>query len=377
VIALLTVGDPGRLTGGYLYHRRMAAAAPRHGAHLEFVSFPERPFPLAALVAPRVLHEACARGAQVLILDSIAAAFLGPWLALRRPSPPLVAMLHQPPGGIDYGPLRTAVQARLDGLAYRHARLLMVASEALAEQLVAEGVPRARLRVVPPGRDVGPAAGSAAELTPSDLHLGRRAAFLCVGNWVPRKGISSLLDAFARLPDGAATLHLAGDDRADPAYAARIHARLARPDLAGRVVVHGPLSVGAVAALYAAADAFVLPSRREPYGTVYGEAMAYGLPVVGWRAGNLPYLAEDGREGFALPPGDLDALAGALLRLAEDKPLRRRLGVAARARALTRPTWDESAALFFAAIREAVADAQDQSASVTTLSPDTYTPAER
>jgi len=49
----------------------------------------------------------------------------------------------------------------------------------------------------------------------------------------------------------------------------------------------------------------VLPSLKEPYGTVYGEAMAFGLPVVGWRAGNLPYLAEDEQEGLILAPGDV------------------------------------------------------------------------
>src|SRR5947199_5469923 len=68
VAALLTLGDPGRLTGGYLYHRRMAEAAPRHAARIEFVSFPERPFPLALLDAPRVLGRARTQGAQVLVL---------------------------------------------------------------------------------------------------------------------------------------------------------------------------------------------------------------------------------------------------------------------------------------------------------------------
>jgi glycosyltransferase involved in cell wall biosynthesis len=169
---------------------------------------------------------------------------------------------------------------------------------------------------------------------------------------VERKGLHSLLDAFARLPAGAGTLHLAGDDRADPRYAARLRARLARPDLAGRVVVHGPLPREDVAALYAAADAFVLPSVKEPYGTVYGEAMAAGLPVVGWRAGNLPYLAEHEREGLLVAPGDLDGLARALARLADDPALRRRLGEAARERALTWPTWRESAARFFGALRD-------------------------
>ena len=73
-----------------------------------------------------------------------------------------------------------------------------------------------------------------------------------------------------------------------------------------------------MAALYAAADAFVLPSLKEPYGTVYGEAMAYGLPVVGWRAGNLPYLADDEREGLLVEPGDMRGLTAALQRLADD-----------------------------------------------------------
>lgn len=349
-VVLLTLGDPGRLTGGYLYHRRMAELAPRHGARLAFVSVPERPFPLAAVDAPAALRRAVRLGADALVLDSIAAAFVGPWLALRPPPVPLVGMVHQPPGGIDHGPLRTTVQARLDRLGYRPARRLMVASDDLAEQMAAAGIRRDLLRVVPPGRDVAEKIGP----PPGDLRRGRKAALLCVGNWVERKGIHSLLEALARLPDGAATLHLAGDTNAEPVYGARLRARLAEPDLAGRVVVHGPLPVEDVAALYQASDAFVLPSVREPYGTVYGEAMAFGLPVVGWRAGNLPYLAGHEREGLILPPGDLTALAGAMRRLAEDGPLRRRLGEAARARALTRPTWDESAARFFGTIREVV-----------------------
>jgi glycosyltransferase involved in cell wall biosynthesis len=83
--------------------------------------------------------------------------------------------------------------------------------------------------------------------------------------------------------------------------------------------------------------------------------MAFGLPVVGWRAGNLPYLAEDEREGLLLEPGDVDALSQALLRLALDRDVRARLGAAAKRRAGARPTWEASAASFFAAIRECLA----------------------
>jgi glycosyltransferase involved in cell wall biosynthesis len=185
-----------------------------------------------------------------------------------------------------------------------------------------------------------------------DLRDGRQAAFLTVANWLPRKGILELLEAFARLPGDAATLHLAGDESADARYAACVRSRLTEADLRDRVVVHGPLSRENVAGLYRAADVFALPAAREPYGTVWGEAMAFGLPVVGWRAGNLPYLAEDECEGLLLEQGDVDGLALALLRLALDCDVRARLGAAAKRRALARPTWEASAALFFAAIRE-------------------------
>jgi glycosyltransferase involved in cell wall biosynthesis len=350
VLPLLTLGDPQRLTGGYLYHLRMAEAAPRHGATITFLSLPERPFGLAALDAPRLLREARALGADALLLDSIVAALLAPALSLRAPPAPIVAVLHQPPGGIDHGPVRTRAQAALDRLAYRRARTLLVASELLADQLGEHGIAREQVQVVPPGRDVATPPAT----RPPDLRRGRAVAFLCVGNWVPRKGLLELLDAFAALPSDAGTLHLAGDEDAEPAYGRRVRGRLAEADLRDRVVVHGALSRESVAGLYESADVFVLPAFREPYGTVWGEAMAFGLPVVGWRAGNLPYLATDGRDGVLVEPGDVRALTRSLAALAADSGLRSRIGEAGRRRALTRPTWEESAAAFFAAIRRVV-----------------------
>jgi glycosyltransferase involved in cell wall biosynthesis len=170
---------------------------------------------------------------------------------------------------------------------------------------------------------------------------------------VARKGILQALDAVARLPAGLARLHLVGDERTDPPYAARVRRRLDHGDLAGRVECHGRLGREEVAAMYRDADVFVLSSVREPYGTVYGEAMAAGLPVVGWRAGNLPYLADHGREGLLVEPGDVAGLAAALRTLAEDGELRARLGAAACRRAAAFPTWDQTAEQFFAALRDA------------------------
>jgi glycosyltransferase involved in cell wall biosynthesis len=328
----------------------MADAAPAHGARIPFLSFPEWPFPLAALRGGAVLRRSEKLQASAVLLDSIAAAFTGPALATRRPAVPVIAVLHQPPGGVDHSAVRARVQAPLDRLALRRADVLIAASDLLAEQLVAAGLARSRIRVVPPGRDVAPAAKGPVR----DLRHGRRAAFLAVANWLPQKGILELVEAFARLPPEAGTLHVAGDEAAAPRYAARVRSRLRAGDLERRVVVHGALAREDVAALYRAADVFVLPAARESYGTVWGEAAAFGLPVVGWRAGNLPNLVEDEREGLLVEPGDLEALSQALSRLAFDPDARERLGAAAKRRALARPTWEDSAALFFATIREAL-----------------------
>jgi glycosyltransferase involved in cell wall biosynthesis len=85
--------------------------------------------------------------------------------------------------------------------------------------------------------------------------------------------------------------------------------------------------------------------------------MAFGLPVVGWRAGNLPYLADHEREGVLVRTGDVPRLTEALRRLADDPLLRRRLGDNARRRAEQRPTWHDVAGMFFGHLRQVLGEA--------------------
>ena len=234
----------------------------------------------------------------------------------------------------------------------------MVASDWLAAELAAAGVPGDRIRVVLPGKDLDLAAGGPranSRLGGGDrdsLRQGRLMAAVCIANWLPRKGILELLEAIAGLPDDVVTLHLVGDTATSGGYANRVRERLESAAIRDRVVVHGLIRPAAVSEMYERADAFVLPSFEEPYGTVWGEAMAAGLPVIGWHAGNLPYLADNGRDGVLVPVGDVQALSAAIERLARDAALRDRLGDAARVRSAARPTWDDTAAQFFAIIHE-------------------------
>jgi glycosyltransferase involved in cell wall biosynthesis len=352
-VTLLTVGDPHRVTGGYLFHRRLAERAPRHGAEVTFVSIPDVPLPWAVATGPFWLQAPATRTADVLVLDSLAASAAAPWLS--HIAAPVVGMLHQPLGGMDAHRLARSFRTPFDRRAYRTCRLLMVASEWLADQLAAACVPRAKLCVVSPGKDLDADRKGEVDVQPSEratLRNGRLIAALSVANWLPRKGILELLDAVARLPDQVVTLHMVGDTATRGSYARRVRERVEQPDLRERVVVHGLMPPVAVEGMYRAADAFVLPSFEEPYGTVWGEAMAAGLPVVGWHAGNLPFLADHGTEGMLVGVGNVSALGAAIEQLARDPGLRARMGRAARRRAAARPTWDETAARFFGIIEE-------------------------
>ncbi len=106
-------------------------------------------------------------------------------------------------------------------------------------------------------------------------------------------------------------------------------------DLTDDVICLDPVDAVAMRNFYAASDVLVLPSIRtrtfrEPWGLVVNEAMNRHLPVitsdaVGAAAGGL---VRDGRNGLVVPAGNPTALAAALRRLADDAPLRARLGAA-------------------------------------------------
>ncbi len=82
--------------------------------------------------------------------------------------------------------------------------------------------------------------------------------------------------------------------------------------------------------LFAAIDIYLIPSRGEGAPVTLFEAMAAGKPVIATRVGGIPDIIEDGENGILVPPEDSNAMANAILRLANDDDLRDKLGKNAR-----------------------------------------------
>ncbi|MFC6094151.1 glycosyltransferase family 4 protein [Saccharothrix lopnurensis] len=101
----------------------------------------------------------------------------------------------------------------------------------------------------------------------------------------------------------------------------------------------GHLSDRSLAALLAAADAVVLPSRYEPFGIVALEAAAAGAPLVASTAGGLGEVVRDGVTGLSFAPGDVDGLARAVRSVLDDGPAAARRARAAKARLGTDFDW--------------------------------------
>jgi D-inositol-3-phosphate glycosyltransferase len=96
---------------------------------------------------------------------------------------------------------------------------------------------------------------------------------------------------------------------------------------------------GELGPYYERAAVIGAPSRREGYGVVAREAMAWGRPVVATAVGGLSEALEDGVTGMLVPPQDTAALRAAFGRLLGDAPLRAKLGANARRHAEETYSW--------------------------------------
>ena len=147
-----------------------------------------------------------------------------------------------------------------------------------------------------------------------------------VGRMSKEKNLRALLSPLRALQDRGVRLAMVGSgpDRAE----------LERDFAGTNTVFTGYMSGDALASAFASADVFAFPSTTETLGFVALESMASGVPVVGARAGGIPFAVSEGRSGLLFNPASEEDFIAQLDRLLFDDELRRTMGTAAREEAL-------------------------------------------
>jgi rhamnosyl/mannosyltransferase len=168
---------------------------------------------------------------------------------------------------------------------------------------------------------------------PTVLYVGR------IERASAEKGIRHLLEAFAlvhaELPEAQLVLVGGGD-------AIEEHRRSAAAlGILDAVAFRGTLSLAALVKAYQAASVVVLPSTTdsESFGMVLIEAMACAKPVIGSDVGGIPFVIDNGRDGYLVPPADASALAGACLEILRRPDLAAALGERGHRKVKDRFTW--------------------------------------
>lgn len=146
-----------------------------------------------------------------------------------------------------------------------------------------------------------------------------------IGRMSKEKDLRDLLEPIRRLGPRGVRLAMVGSGPGRD--------ELEREFAGTNTVFTGYMSGDDLAAAFASADAFAFPSTTETLGFVALESMASGVPVVGARAGGIPFAVTDGSSGLLVTPHDADEFTDALARLLFDDELRERMGAAGRAEA--------------------------------------------
>lgn len=362
-VGIVVYGDLDTRSGGFLYDRRLADHLLERGWAVEVVSLPERPYRRSILtnLTPGLVRRL--EGFDVVVED----AYCGPslFLANRRLETPVVALVHYLRSavvgeGVDSRVVRTIERDYL-----RTADAYVFNSrptrEAVAELCGVDGDERpggAGEEASLPGV-VAPPAGDRLGTAPAlsgDRLTRNPFGVVAVGNVTPRKGISTLIRGLSRLEAGIDwRLRVVGDTAVAPGHVASLRALADRLGVADGVAFAGRVDDDALREELRSAHVLAVPSRYEPFGIVYLEGMAFGLPAIASANGGASDFVGE-HNGALVPPGDDEAVAAAIGPLARDRDRLRRLSEAARDTFRAHPTWEETCGRVRRYLRRVVED---------------------
>jgi glycosyltransferase involved in cell wall biosynthesis len=356
-IGFVIYGSPDTLTGGYLYDRIVAEGLTRLGHEVAMIGLPGGSYldRLRQAFSPGLCGRLLAGGFDVLIQDELChpSLFLVNRRLRRQGGPILVALVHQvlcdePRPRWQNWLLRLVERAYLasvDGFIHNSET-----TRRTVTALVVHDCQRPQVIAYPAGDRFGSPlsaeAISSRALRPGPLEL------LFLGNVIPRKGLLPLLNALAGVDRTLWRLTVVGGLDFDPAHADQARQLVRQLGLADAVRFSGPRQGDELIEILCASQLFCMPYAYEGFGIATLEAMAFGLPAIGSRAGAAGETISHGKDGFLLDPGDTAGLGQLLAAMHRDREQLRRMALAACATYADRPTWQDGAAAIDGFLRE-------------------------
>ena len=346
-IGLMIYGELDTVSGGYLYDRKLVGRLNRDGHQVELISLDWRSYLLHLTdnLSGSVYRRLKQFKGDLLIQDELNHPSLF-WLNRRIKATadyPIFSIVHhlrsQEPRPAWQNHFYRMIERRflhtMDGFIFNSLTTLQTVHQLginldLLPHLVA----------FPAGDQFQPQISADAiskrAFEPGPLRL------VFLGNLVPRKGLHILIDAAARLPLEDLTLTIIGDATYDRGYARRIQRQIQDSNQSGRVRLLGSLPPERLVEELTCHHVMVVPSFYEGYGIVYLEGMAFGLPAIATTAGAASEIISSDLNGFLVPPGDPAALARSITKLSHDRKKLAEMGLAARERYLSQPSWEQT-----------------------------------
>ncbi len=154
-----------------------------------------------------------------------------------------------------------------------------------------------------------------------------------IGRIEPNKGLLILAKAASLLSDHPWINYIVvgSTPKGQEAYREKILKLIEKGGLTGRFHFLGYRSD--IPEILAVSDILCHPSYSDTFPLVMMEAMASNLPVIGTDVGEVPWIIDEGKTGFVVPPGDYRALAEAIDRLDADKKICKKMGRAGKMKA--------------------------------------------
>jgi len=180
---------------------------------------------------------------------------------------------------------------------------------------------------------------------------------LFVGSLIPRKELTTLIEALSLLPRKDWTLSVVGSRETDKNYTSQVMDRIRRFNLESNVKLLGSMPGDALENEYRKCHALAVPSSYEGFGIVYLESMGFGAPPLACSTGAAHEIITDNVNGFLVTPGDIEGMSQKIGRLVSDRKLLVDMGLAALDRFVKHPTWEQSCEKIYNFMKVMVRDA--------------------